>query len=91
MAVDVNPSSTTSYTFQMKVVGTAANLGTVSAAIALTPGRYYTIIGRGLAADYAVPGTGITLRAAARSTVPPGNTQPEIYYNPAGITFYTNK
>ncbi|WP_462266905.1 hypothetical protein [Mucilaginibacter sp.] len=91
IAVDVNPSSTTSYTFQLKLTGTATNLGTVSSAIALTPGRYYTIIGRGLAADYAVPGTSITLRASARPTIPPGNTIPEIYYNPAGITFYTNK
>lgn len=94
VAVDVNPLSSTSYTFQLYLAGTATKLGTVSAAISLTPGRYYTIIGRGLAADYVVPGAGITLKASTRPTLPttdPTTKFPEIYFNPAGITFYTNK
>lgn len=92
--VDVNASSTTAYTFQMYLTGTTTKLGTVSASIALAPGRYYTIIGRGLAADYVVPGTGITLKASTRPTLPvtdPTTKYPEIYFNPAGITYYTNK
>lgn len=94
VSVDVNPTSTTNYTFQMLLAGTTTKFGTVSAAIALSPGRYYTIIGRGLAADYVVPGAGITLRATTRPTLPvsdPATRAPEIYYNPAGISFYTNK
>jgi hypothetical protein len=94
VAVDVNALSSTSYTFQLYLAGTVTKLGTVSAAISLTPGRYYTIIGRGLAADYVVPGTGITLKASTRPTLPttdPATKFPEIYFNPAGITFYTNK
>lgn len=94
IAVDMNPVSTTSYTFQLYLAGTTTKLGTVSAAISLTPGRYYTIVGRGLAADYVVPGAGITLKASTRPTLPttdPTTKFPEIYFNPAGITFYTNK
>jgi len=94
VAVDVNALSSTSYTFQMYLTGTTTKLGAVSAAISLTPGRYYTIIGRGLAADYVVPGAGITLKASTRPTLPttdPTTKYPEIYFNPAGITFYTNK
>lgn len=92
--VDLATSSTTNYTFQMYLTGTTTKLGAVSAAIALAPGRYYTIIGRGLAADYAVPGTTITLKASARPTLPvtdPTTKYPEIYFNPPGITYYVNK
>lgn len=92
--VPVNSLSSTAYTFQMYLTGTTTKLGTVSAAISLTPGRFYTIIGRGLAADYVVPGAGITLKATTRPTLPvtdPATKFPEIYFNPAGITFYTNK
>lgn len=94
IAVDLNTISTTSYTFQLYLAGTTTKLGTVSAAIALTPGRFYTIIGRGLATDYVVPGAGITLKASTRPTLPttdPTTKFPEIYFNPAGISFYTNK
>lgn len=94
IAVDVNALSSTSYTFQMYLTGTTTKLGTVSSSIALTPGRYYTIIGRGLAADYVVPGAGITLKASTRPTLPttdPTTKYPEIYFNPAGLTYYTNK
>ncbi|QJD95753.1 DUF4397 domain-containing protein [Mucilaginibacter robiniae] len=94
VSVDVNSSSTTAYTFQLYLTGTTTKLGTVSASIALAPGRYYTIIGRGLAVDYVVPGTGITLKASTRPTLPvsdPTTKYPEIYFNPAGITYYTNK
>lgn len=94
VAVNVNPAGLTNYTFQMYLTGTVTKLGTVSAAVSLAPGRYYTIIGRGLAADYAVPGTGITLKASTRPTLPVGDAPtkyPEIYFNPAGITSYTNK
>jgi len=94
VAVDVNPAGLTNYTFQLYLTGTTTKLGTISSAISLAPGRYYTIIGRGLAADYVVPGTGITLKASTRPTLPtadPTTKFPEIYFNPAGITFYTNK
>lgn len=94
MTVDLNPVSTTSYTFQLYISGTTTKLGTVSAAIALTPGRFYTIVGRGLAADYVVPGASITLKASTRPTLPttdPTTKFPEIYFNPAGISLYTNK
>jgi hypothetical protein len=94
VAVNVNPTSLTNYTFQMYLTGTTTKLGTVSTGVSLAPGRYYTIIGRGLAADYAVPGTTITLKASTRPTLPltdPATKYPEIYFNPAGITSYTNK
>lgn len=94
VAVDMNTVSTTSYTFQLYLAGTTTKLGTVSAATVLTPGRFYTIIGRGLATDYIVPGAGITLKASTRPTLPttdPTTKFPEIYFNPAGIIFYTNK
>jgi hypothetical protein len=94
VAVNVNPAGLTNYTFQMYLTGTTAKLGTVSAAVSLAPGRYYTIIGRGLAADYAVSGTSITLKASTRPTLPVGDAPtkyPEIYFNPPGITSYTNK
>ncbi|WP_299290075.1 DUF4397 domain-containing protein [uncultured Mucilaginibacter sp.] len=94
VAVNVNPAGLTNYTFQMYLTGTTTKLGTVSAAVSLAPGRYYTIIGRGLAADYAVPGTNITLKASTRPTLPVGaaaTRYPEIYFNPPGITSYTNK
>ncbi|RYY22107.1 MAG: DUF4397 domain-containing protein [Sphingobacteriaceae bacterium] len=93
-AVDMNPLSTTSYTFQLYLTGTTTKIGAVSASIALTPGRFYTIIGRGLAADYVVPGAGITLKATARPTLPtsdPTTKFPEIYFNIPGISYYTNK
>lgn len=94
VAVDLNAIGTTSYTFQLYLAGTTTKIGTVSASIALTPGRFYTIIGRGLAADYVVPGAGITLKASTRPTLPttdPTTKFPEIYFNPPGISFYTNK
>ena len=94
VAVDVNPTALTNYTFQMYLTGTTTKLGTVSASVPLAPGRYYTIIGRGLAADYIVPGAGITLKASTRPTLPvtdPSTKYPEIYFNPPGLTYYTNK
>lgn len=94
VAVDVNTVSTTGYIFQMKTAGTTVNfgtaLGTTTTPTQLTPGRYYTIIGRGLAVDYTVPGTSILLKASARPTVP-ASTLPEIYFNAPGLTLYTNK
>jgi hypothetical protein len=92
--VDVNQASTTNYKFQMVMAGTTTTFGTITADIPLAPGRYYTVIGRGLAADYAVPGTGITLKGTTRPTQPAGDPitkAPEIYYNAPGITYYTNK
>ncbi|RYU92152.1 DUF4397 domain-containing protein [Mucilaginibacter terrigena] len=92
--VDVNPTSTTNYKFQMTLNGTAITFGTITPDIPLAPGRYYTIVGRGLAADYAVPGTSILLKASARPKLPttdPATRLPEIYFNAPGITFYTNK
>lgn len=94
VAVDVNPTALTNYTFQLYLTGTTTKLGTVSSAVSMAPGRYYTIIGRGLAADYVVPGAGITLKASTRPTLPltdPSTKYPEIYFNPPGITYYTNK
>jgi hypothetical protein len=92
--VDVNSSSTTNFVFQMYLAGTTTKFGTVTAAIPVAPGRYYTLVGRGLASDYAVPGTTIVLKATARPTLPvtdPATKFPEIYFNPAGLTYYTNK
>jgi len=92
--IDVNPASTTNYKFQMVLAGTSTTFGSITIDIPLAPNRYYTVIGRGLAADYAVPGTSITLKAKARPTLPVSNTEtkaPEIYYNAPGITYYTNK
>jgi hypothetical protein len=94
VAVPVNPTGLASYTFQLYLTATTTKLGTVSAAISLAPGRYYTIIGRGLAADYPVPGTTITLKATARPTLPltdPATKLPEIYFAPPQLVFYTNK
>ena len=97
VAVDVNAINTTGYIFQMKLAGTATNfggaLGTATTPIQLTPGRYYTVVGRGLAADV-VLGNGITLKATARPVPPstsPDVKAPEIYFNAPGLTFYTNK
>ena len=100
--VDVNPISTTAYTFQAVLTGTTTKLGTsivttgniTVVPMPLTPGRYYTIILRGLAADYQVPGVNITLKATARPTLPttdPTTRFPEIYFNIPGLTYYTNK
>jgi len=101
--VDVNPLSTTSYTFQSVLTGTTTKFGTTTvtasgavAPVALTPGRYYTLVLKGLAADYAVPSTSITLRATARPTkaATPGDQTyllPEIYFNVPGLNYYTNK
>jgi len=93
IAVDVNPISTTSYVFQANLAGTATKLGsTVTASLA--PGRYYTLILKGLAADYPVPGTSIVLKATARPTAPatdPATKLPEIYFNAPGLVSYTNK
>jgi|GEM_PF-1635251 len=94
VAVNVNPTSTTNYTFQMFLTGTTTKLGPISGAVPLAPGRYYTILARGLAADYPVPGTSITLKATARPTLPvtdPNTKLPEIYFNPIGMVYYTNK
>ncbi|MES2378247.1 MAG: hypothetical protein V4553_16775 [Bacteroidota bacterium] len=93
VALPLNPTGLTNYTFQLYLAGTTTKLGAVSAAIALAPGRYYTIIGRGLAADYAVPGTSITLKASVRPTsaADPAIKLPEIYFAPPQLVFYTNK
>lgn len=93
VAVPVNTTGLASYTFQMYLTGTTAKVGAVSGTVSLVPGRYYTIIGRGLAADYKVPNTSITLKASARPTAPTdaNSKLPEIYFNPPGITSYTNK
>jgi hypothetical protein len=91
--VSVNALSTTSYTFQAYLTGTATKLGGTQA-VSLTPGRYYTLVLKGLAIDYPVPATTITLKASARPSLPiSDNTTrfPEIYFNPPGLTFYTNK
>ncbi len=95
VGVPVNSLSTTSYTFQAYLTGTTTKLGSTQA-ISLTPGRYYTLVLKGLAVDYPVPSTTITLRASARPTkaATPGDQTfllPEIYFNPPGLTFYTNK
>jgi len=94
IAVDVNPVSTTGYVFQAYANGTTTTVGGATATISLAPGRYYTIMARGLYADYAVPGTSITLKATARPTLPttdPTTRFPEIYFNVPGLTYYTNK
>lgn len=94
MPIDVNPSSTTNYKFQMALAGTPTTFGSITIDIPLAPNRYYTVIGRGLAADYPVPGTSIILKATGRPTLPVSNPEtkaPEIYYNAPGITYYTNK
>ncbi|MDN5289427.1 MAG: hypothetical protein JWR38_5701 [Mucilaginibacter sp.] len=94
IAVDVNPLSTTSYVFQASSTGTTTKVGTVSSAASLAPGRYYTLIASGLYADYAVPGTSITLKATARPKLPttdPVTRYPEIYFNVPGLIYYTNK
>lgn len=93
--VDVNPISTTAYVFQSYSTGTTTKVGTTTASPAnLAPGRYYTVIAIGLYADYTVPGTSITLKATVRPKLPttdPVTRFPEIYFNPPGLTFYTNK
>jgi hypothetical protein len=92
--IDVNPSSTTNYKFQMALAGTTTTFGSITIDIPLAPNRYYTVIGRGLAVDYAVPGTSITLKAKARPKLPVSDNAtkaPEIYYNEPGIIYYTNK
>lgn len=94
IAVKTNPISTTGYVFQAYSTGTTTKVGAATATINLTPGRYYTVIARGLYADYAVPGTAITLKATARPTLPTTDSTtrfPEIYFNVPGLTFYTNK
>lgn len=93
IAVPVNAVSTTSYVFQGYSTGTTTKIG-ATLTVALTPGRYYTVFGRGLFADYPVPGTSITLKATARPTLPvtdPTTHYPEIYFNIPGLTYYTNK
>jgi len=93
VAVPVNALSTTSYIFQGYLTGTTTKLG-ASTTFSLTPGRYYTLVLKGLAADYPVPGTSITLKFTARPTLPvtdPTTRLPEIYFNVPGLTFYTNK
>jgi len=94
IGLPVNPTGLTNYTFQLYLTGTTTKLGAVSAAISLAPGRYYTIVGTGLAADYPVSGTSITLKASARPILPltdPATKFPEIYFAPAQLKFYTNK
>jgi hypothetical protein len=93
VAVPTNPLGTTTYTYQALLTGTTTKLGATTA-FAMTPGRYYTIVLKGLAADYPVPGTSIVLKASARPTLPvtdPTIHYPEIYFNAPGLTFYTNK
>jgi hypothetical protein len=93
VAVNVNALSTTSYSFQALITSSSVKVGG-AAAIAMTPGRYYTLVLYGLSADYVVPGKNITLKATARPTSPstdPTIHAPEIYYNVAGLTYYTNK
>ncbi len=93
IAVNVNALSTTSYSFQAYNTGTTTKVGG-AVSVSLTPGRYYTVMARGLYADYPVPGTSITLKATARPTLPttdPTTHYPEIYFNIPGLTFYTNK
>lgn len=92
VALPANTISTTSYTFQGYKTGTTTKLGSASSALVFTPGRYYTIIAKGLAADYVVPNTTITLKASARSGTDPVQVKiPEIYYNPPNLSFYVNK
>jgi hypothetical protein len=91
--VPVNPSSTTSYSYQSYYTGGTTTIGG-AATIVMTAGRYYTLVLYGLAADYPVPGTSITLKATARPTSPltdPTIHYPEIYFNVPGLTYYTNK
>lgn len=92
VALPINPLLTTTYTFQAYLTGTTTKLG-ASAAVALTVGRNYTLVLKGLAADYAVPGTSIILRATARpaAVTDPTRLYPEIYFNAPGLTYYTNK
>lgn len=91
VAIDANAISTTSYAFQASVKGTTTTVGSVSSAYIFTPGRYYTLVAKGLAADYAVPNTTIVLRSTARPNTPSGIIIPEIYYNPPGISFVVSK
>jgi hypothetical protein len=91
VAIDANTVSSTSYTFQVSINGTTTNVGAVSSAYIFTPGRYYTLLAKGLAIDYSVPGTGITLKASARPNNAIDNKNPEIYYNPPGVVFIVNK
>ncbi|OCX51124.1 hypothetical protein BEL04_20660 [Mucilaginibacter sp. PPCGB 2223] len=93
VAVPVNALGTTTYTFQAYLTGTTTKLGATTAP-PLTPGRYYTLVLKGLAADYAVPNTSITLKASARPSLPvtdPQTKYPEIYFNAPGLNYYTNK
>jgi len=93
VAVPVNAVSTTSYVYQTYNTGTNTTIAS-TASITMTAGRYYTLVLYGLAADYAVPGTNITLKATARPTTPatdPTIHYPEIYFNVPGLTYYTNK
>lgn len=93
LPIDANAIGTTGYTFQLYLAGTTTKVGTVTKAINLAPGRYYTIMANGLYADYVVGTTGITLKATARPTKPsdPNSLLPEIYYNPPGISYFTTK
>ncbi|CAN5130540.1 hypothetical protein BH09BAC6_BH09BAC6_25070 [soil metagenome] len=90
-AIKVNKISTTAYTFQLYLTGTTTTLGSSTVALNLTPGRFYTLIARGLAADYTVPGSGIVLKAKARPSDNVNNKIPEIYFNPPGLSYYVNK
>jgi hypothetical protein len=93
LPLPVNAASTTSYVLQAYNTGTTTKVG-AALTLSLTPGRYYTVMARGLYADYPVPGTSITLKATARPTLPvTDNTTrfPEIYFNIPGLTYYTNK
>jgi len=93
VAVPVNTVSTTNYVYQAYNTGANTTIAG-TATITMTAGRYYTLVLYGLAADYAVPGTNITLKATARPTTPatdPTIHYPEIYFNVPGLTYYTNK
>ena len=91
--IDANAVGTTGYTFQLYLAGTTTKVGTVTKAINMAPGRYYTIMANGLYSDYVVGSTGITLKATARPTKPtdPNSLLPEIYFNPPGISYFTTK
>jgi hypothetical protein len=91
VALDANSVSTTGYVFSLYKTGTQTKVGTSSSSLVFTPGRYYTILAKGLGADYPLPGTTITLKASARPSDNVNNKIPEIYFNPPNITFIVNR
>lgn len=91
--VPVAALGTTGYVFTLYNAGATTIVGAAAKSINLGANRYYTIVANGLAADYVVGTTGITLKATARPTAPtnPSSLLPEIYFNPPGISYYTSK